>query len=405
MKKIAFVFLSLFLATSCSYFPVQQTSQQAEQATSADLARVAFSELPGWEQDQQQEALLALQKSCNVFAKRDPNAIVNPAELGGANVAWQNACADILNFKGDAAQARVVLEKNFNAYRVDTPNGDVGLFTGYYETMLKGSRVKTARYNVPLYKRPADLVMVDLGQFREHLKGERIAGRVLDGNLKPYDDRAAIENGALNNKKLELVYVDDADAAFFLHIQGSGRVHFEDGTEMRIGYDGQNGHVYKAIGKELIARGALTPETTNLETIRAWLKAHPSEAVTLRQMNPSFIFFKELTDEGPLGAQGIALTPERSLAVDPRFVPYGAPIWLDIPHPTQPNASIRRLTVAQDTGGAIRGPVRGDFFWGAGNGAEQNAGMMKSRGRMWILLPKGLQNGGNAAFHVALPHK
>lgn len=401
MKKSVLFSAVLSLAISaCQTMPIKGNTTQAENATSVTLTQTPFAQLPGWQQDQQQEALVALKKSCGLFLKRAPETPVHPTELAGKISDWQTACNAVTNFVGDASAARAMLENNFNAYRMDTPNGKNGLFTGYYETMLNGSRVKTARYNVPLYKRPADLVMVDLGEFRPSLKGERIAGKVVAGNLKPYATRAQIESGALNNQNLEIVWVDDADAAFFLHIQGSGRVHLEDGTEIRVGYDGQNGQVYNAIGKELIARGELTPETTNLESIRAWLKAHPTEAVALRQTNPSYIFFKVLDGEGPLGAQGLALTPERSMAVDPRFIAYGTPVWLDIPHPTQ-STRIERLMIAQDTGGAIRGPVRGDFFWGAGAQAERNAGYMKSRGQAWVLLPKTRP----ATLHVALPVK
>jgi membrane-bound lytic murein transglycosylase A len=232
--------------------------------------------------------------------------------------------------------------------------------------------------------------MVELGDFRPELKGQRIAGKVIEGKLKPFASRADIDNGSLAGRGLELAWVDDADAAFFLHIQGSGRVALENGTTLRVGYDGQNGHVYQAIGRTLIQRGELTPENTSMQTIKQWLVAHPQQAASLRQENPSYIFFREIVGDGPIGAQNVALTPQRSLAVDPNFIPYGAPIWLSATHPTQPNTAIRRLLIAQDTGGAIRGAVRGDYFWGAGPEAEELAGVMKSRGAYWLLLPKNI---------------
>lgn len=346
-----------------------------------------FADLPGWDRDDPRGALRALQKSCAVFEKRAPDVFINPSDLKIPVGAFRTACASMPQ-NADADTAARYIETYFAPYAVDTELGNVGLFTGYYEAMLNGSRVKTDRYSVPLHKRPDNLVMVELGEFRPHLRGERIAGFVDNGKLQPYADRAAIETGALSGKNLELVWVDDADAAFFLHIQGSGRVALPDGTTMRVGYDGQNGHVYTAIGRELIARGELTPQNTNLQSIRDWLKAHPVDAVELRRKNPSYIFFRELTGDGPIGAQNVALTPTRSLAVDPRFVPYGAPVFLDVPHPVKADLRIQRLMVAQDTGGAIRGPVRGDFFWGAGPKAEENAGPMKARGRMWVLLPR-----------------
>jgi len=213
---------------------------------------------------------------------------------------------------------------------------------------------------------------------------------VVSGNLKPYEDRKAIVEGALDPRNLEIVWVDDPVDAFFLQIQGSGRVTLEDGRVMRLGYAGQNGHPYVAIGRELIARGALTRETVSMQSIRAWLAANPAEAAALMNANPSYVFFRELPGDGPVGAQGAALTPLRSLAVDRRFVPLGTPVWLDAEHPDPGTARLRRLVVAQDVGGAIRGPVRGDLFWGHGDAAADLAGRMKSPGRYYLLLPKGL---------------
>ncbi len=229
---------------------------------------------------------------------------------------------------------------------------------------------------------------MDLGDFRENLRGERIAGRVVDGRLKPMEDRAAISSGALRGRNLELVWVDDPVDAFFLHIQGSGRVVMDDGSVKRVGFDGQNGHPYVAVGRELIARGAMAREQVSMQSIRAWLKANPGEAQALMNANPSYVFFRPLGGEGPEGAQGVVLTPGRSLAVDRNFVPYGVPVWLDAEDPLDPAARVSRLMVAQDTGGAIRGPVRGDVFWGHGADAEERAGRMRSRGTYWLLLPR-----------------
>jgi membrane-bound lytic murein transglycosylase A len=206
--------------------------------------------------------------------------------------------------------------------------------------------------------------------------------------LRPYENRAAIESGALRGRGLEMLWVDDPVDAFFLQIQGSGRVMLEDGTSLRIGYAGQNGHPYVAIGRELIARGALTREAVSMPAIRDWLRANPQEADAVMNRNPSFVFFRELDGDGPVGAQGVALTPGRSLAVDRSFVPYGVPVWLDAEDPVDGEVRVQRLLVAQDTGGAIRGPVRGDVFWGHGPEAEHRAGLMKSRGRYFLLLPK-----------------
>lgn len=388
---LAFMALSISLMGLASCTAIKPTTDmRAEDATSMTLSPVAFSALPNWQNDDARGAIRALKKSCAVFVKRDGATSLRPTEIAGTIAQWTPACRAVLARADtmDAAQARALIETHFTPYRMDTEYGRTGLMTGYYETMLNGSLTRTTRYNTPLYKKPNDLVMVELGDFRPHLKGERIAGRIVDGKLTPYADRAAIDRGALAGRDLEIVWVDDADQAFFLHIQGSGRVRLEDGRDIRVGYDGQNGHVYHAIGRELIARGELTPETTNLDSIRAWLKTHPTQAPALRHKNPSYIFFKQLEGDGPLGAQGVALTPDRSMAVDPRFIPYGAPVFIDMPHPTQSDTRMQQLMVAQDTGGAIRGPVRGDYFWGVGTRAEKNAGYMKSRGPMWLLLPR-----------------
>ncbi len=259
---------------------------------------------------------------------------------------------------------------------------------------LRGALRPDQRFRYPLYRRPPELVEVDLGLFREDLRGRRIAGRVDEaGRLRPFPDRAAIEAGALAGRGLELLWVDDPIDLFFLHIQGSGRVRLPDGRRLRVVYAGQNGHPYRAIGRELVAMGALAREEVSLLTIRAWLEAHPGEATALMRRNPSYVFFRLAgevrEEEGPPGSLGVPLTPARSIAVDRRFWPLGIPFFLDLPVPfPEGERPWRVLVVAQDTGGAIRGPLRADIFWGAGERAAWIAGHMKQRGRMWVLLPR-----------------
>ena len=249
-------------------------------------------------------------------------------------------------------------------------------------------------YTVPLHGRPADLVTVDLGAFRHDLEGRRIAGRVVDGRLRPFESRAEIVAGALDDKAPVLAWLDDPIAAFFLHIQGSGRIVLAEGGELRVGFAGQNGHPYVAIGRELIRRGAIARERISLQTIRDWLKRNPDQAAEVMAVNRSYVFFHVLEGVGPVGAQGVVLTPGRSLAVDRRYLPLGAPLWLEArapaPQPESPDRPLHRLMVAQDTGGAIRGPVRGDVFWGHGPDAEAVAGRMKHQGRYYLLLPRAL---------------
>jgi membrane-bound lytic murein transglycosylase A len=248
---------------------------------------------------------------------------------------------------------------------------------------------------VPLYGRPGDLIDVDLGSFDADLKGHRIAGRVEGQRLMPYYTRAQIDAGALAGRGLELFWVEDPIRSFFMQIQGSGQIDLPDGSRMRVGYAAQNGRPYRAIGRDLVAMGAIARDDVSLQSIRAWLVAHPDQARGVMEKNPSFVFFRALPDlaaaPGPLGAMGVPLTPERSLAVDRRFLPLGVPLWLSTTAPwPSGEGPLQRLVIAQDTGGAIRGPVRGDVFWGSGDAAEAVAGRMQSKGGYWILLPRGL---------------
>ena len=240
-------------------------------------------------------------------------------------------------------------------------------------------------HTTPLLRRPPDLVSADLGLFRPDWRGERIAGRVVNGRLVPYPTRAEIEHGALGGMGLAFLWVNDPVDAFVLQIQGSGRVRLGDGTLVNVGYDGENGRPYVAIGRLLVERGEMKREDVSLAAIRAWLAAHPDAAPALMDGNPSYVFFREIKGAAPIGAEGAVLTAGRSLAVDAKFLPLGVPLWLDA---AQDGAALRRLVVAQDTGGAIRGPVRGDLFCGFGPAAEAQAGRMRATGAYYLLLPR-----------------
>ena len=364
------------------------------------LAPVGFDRLEGWGADDPSDTLVAFRRSCSVLRSHGPGEPMAPDPAFGQVGDWLPACAaaDAPASLASAASARGFFESWFQPWQVSDQGNPVGLFTGYYEPVLYGSRHPDAHYSVPLHAPPADLLRIDLGRFNPDLTGYAIWGRVADGAFVPYYTRAEIDDGALAGRNLELVWVDDPIAAFFLQIQGSGQVRLDDGSVVRVGYAGQNGRPYRAIGRDLIEMGALSRGQVSLQTIRAWLSAHPADAATLMERNPSYIFFQEhpelTADEGPLGTEGVPLTAGRSLAVDPRFLPLGAPVWLDAsaPQPDSPGgeAPLRRLMVAQDTGGAIKGVVRGDVFWGAGDRAEAIAGRMQSRGHLALLLPKAL---------------
>ncbi|MDB5686099.1 MAG: MltA domain protein [Rhizorhabdus sp.] len=270
--------------------------------------------------------------------------------------------------------------------------------TGYYEPEIAGSRQQQPGYDTPVYRRPPDLVEGDLGDFYSDLKGRKIRGRVQNGKLVPYPDRGAIEDGALKGKGLEIGYATDPIEFFFLQVQGSGRLRLPYGSVMRIGYDGQKGGQYVGIGALMRDRGLLGPGELSMQGVMAWLRAHPAEGDAIMRENKSFVFFRELTGAGPIGAMGVAVTGRVSVAADPAFVPLGAPLVLQLDR-----TEASGLWVAQDTGGAIKGANRFDTFWGAGDEARRIAGGMSGRGQAWLLIPRpaaarlGAVDGGAAA--------
>jgi membrane-bound lytic murein transglycosylase A len=357
---------------------------------------VAFSALDGWREDAVGEALTPLLRSCAPILRRDPAGSFGNDPRAGSNADWQAACraAEALAAAGgiDDATARDFFETWFQPYRVRGEGGTEGVFTGYFEPLLDGALEPIAG-GVPLRAAPGDIISVELGLFSTDFDGERVRGRVVGNRLEPYFSRGEIERGALNGRGLELVWVTDPIDKFFLQIQGSGLVQLADGRLLRVGYADQNGRVYRAIGRDLIELGELTREEVSLQTIAAWLRANPDRAEEIMDKNPSYVFFQLLGEadalEGPLGAQGVPLQPQRSLAVDRRYIPYGAPVWLETTAPfPDGERPFARLMVAQDTGGAIRGGVRGDVFWGSGDLAEFVAGHMNSRGSYYVMLPK-----------------
>jgi membrane-bound lytic murein transglycosylase A len=339
------------------------------------FTKAEWAELPGWREDDVAEAWPALLASCSVLGPRE---------------FWREPCEAakrVLPPSSDSARA--YFERQFTPYRVaSADSGDQGLITGYYEPLLRGSRTATQRYRYPIYRVPDDLVVVDLGAVYPELQNMRLRGRVDGRRVVPYAERAQIDGPDTPLVGKEIAWVDDAIDLFFLHIQGSGRIMLDSGQALRVGYAEQNGHPYRAIGRVLIDRGELTREEVSMQSIKAWLRGNPAKAGELLNTNPSYVFFRELpaTGDGPPGALGVPLTPRRSIAVDPRHVPLGAPVFISTNWPNSSRA-LNRITFAQDTGGAVRGAVRADFFWGAGETAEREAGQMKEPLRMWVLLP------------------
>jgi membrane-bound lytic murein transglycosylase A len=342
---------------------------------------VRFRKLPGWRADDPLAAWPAIVSTCGVLAAKSE---------------WQDFCAAVAAASpGDARFVREFLEQRLQPYRVWRIEGRrrarTGLVTGYYEPLLRGSRERGGQYLTPLYRRPADLLVVDLSEVVPELKGKRVRGRLEGNKVVPYYSRGQTGD-APGLAGHEIVWIDDALDAFLLEVQGSGRVRLESGETIRLQYEDQNGHPYRSIGRYLVDQGILPLEQVTMPAIRAWLEANPQRLREVLDSNPSVVFFSEapLSDPavGPRGAQGLPLTAGRSIAVDPRFLPLGAPMFLATTHPGT-DSPLRRLVVAQDTGGAIRGPIRADFFFGSGAEAGALAGTMKYDGEMWLLWPRG----------------
>lgn len=386
--SVLIIGFSLAACTTTSLTPPPQETPRPGNGTApavpsaapgANLRATTFAALPGWGNDDLRQVLPAFLTSCTTQARKAD---------------WKEPCAIAAGLDaGNEKAIRTFFQSFFTPYQVVNADGsDNGLVTGYYEPLLKGSRKRGGPYQTPIYRAPDDLITVDLASIYPELKGLRLRGRLVGNKVVPYPSRAELDkSGALAGK--EILWVDDPIDAFFLQVQGSGRVQMNDGSSIvRVAYADQNGYPYRSIGRYLVDKGELTLAQASAQGIKGWLAANPGRQQELLNANPSYVFFKEEkvldASQGPKGAQGVPLTPLRSIAVDQQFVPLGTPVFLAT---TQPNSNtpLQQLVIAQDTGGAIKGAVRADFFWGFGNEAGEKAGRMKQRGMMWLLLPKG----------------
>ena len=338
----------------------------------------AWADLPGWSDDDVAAAWPAFLESCRGMASKPHGA------------AWKRVC-DLARAEAGKPghDARRFFERNLRPYAILNVEGNAsGLVTGYYEPLLRGSRNRAKGFEQPVRGAPSDLLTVDLSALFPELKDKRVRGRLEGNKVVPYWTRAEITARGDRVPAPTLLYVDDAVELFFLQVQGSGRVRLPDGSTVRLNYADQNGHPYQSIGRVLVDRGDLKLEEASMQGIQGWARANPARLQGLLDANPSYVFFREVpnTPGGPVGALGVPLTAERSIAVDPRSVPLGAPVFLATTRPNS-NRPLNRLVMAQDTGGAIKGAVRADFFWGFGKEAGEQAGRMKQAGRMWVLLP------------------
>lgn len=358
--------------------PVQPPPSPDTKPPHPTFQPASFAVLPGWGTDRLTEAWPAFLASCTVLVRRSE---------------WREPCAVAGEVNGkDEAALRLFFESFFVPHKVFNPDGsDLGLVTGYYEPMLRGARKRGGPYQTPLHREPPDLLTIDMSGVYPELRNLRLRGRLVGTKVVPYLTRGEMTGGGAL-KGHELLWVDDPIEAFFLQVQGSGRVYLVDTKEtVRLAYANQNGHPYRSIGRYLVDKGELTLDQASAQSIKAWYIANPSRRDELLNANPSYVFFREekLSEPvpGPKGALGVPLTAARSIAVDPQHIPLGAPVFLSTTHPNS-EQPLRRLMLAQDTGGAIRGAVRADFFWGFGKQAGELAGRMKQQGAMWVLLPK-----------------
>jgi len=403
-RRAALFTVAVFLITAAAiWFLLRPRVTPPPAAPALRLSATQFTDLPGWKTSDAAAALAAFRLSCGALAKKPASENMGGVGYAGTVGDWVDACNEL----SSAKNARTFFETNFKVFTLAASGVQDGLFTGYYEPELRASRIRHDKYQTPVYGLPSNLVSVDLGKFRETLKGEQISGRLEGNRLVPFATRANIDRTGLSSAPV-LFYAEDPVAVFFLHIQGSGRVLFDDGSKARAAYAGKNGRPYTAIGRTLIARGALTKDSVSMPTIRSWLKAHPDQAGAVMRSNESYTFFVLQPDAGQnaSGSQGVPLTAAASLAVDNRIHPLGVPLFLVTTLPGKPDGqAFRQLLIAQDTGGAIRGAVRGDVYWGTGARAEFLAGAMKSKGRFYVLLPNKVAThlGGGKDFALRTP--
>ncbi len=361
------------------------------------FAPVPFSALPGWEADDHLAAYKAFSASCKPVL--DAAKAGNKAGATPAPKALLDVCRIALGIAQSGkpmtkVAARAFFESYFQPANVAQTSGKNGLLTGYYEPLIKGSRVASEEFSTPVYKRPPDLV----NMVAESERGAKSSGythmRKTAGGLKPYLTRAEIEQGALKGQNLELLYFKDPVDVYFMQVQGSGRIELPDGEKIRITYDGKNGYPYTSIGKHLIEAGSFKPENMSLKGLAAWLKQDRKRAEPVMWENKSYVFFRELKGaeaEGAMGVLGIALQPGRSLAVDTAYHPIGLPIYVTaetLTHPSAKKAPFQRLMISHDVGSAIKGPERGDIFFGSGDSAAKVAGVTKHPGHFTVLIPK-----------------
>lgn len=381
LSRICFYAGLAALLAACTTTPPEKVIKPGEVKLS--LKPVEYASLPAMPDENWQPALSAFKESCKKMT---------------AKTGWQEVCS--ISQTLPSSQAKSFFAAYFTPYQAvsesmdsdgDLISSDTGKMTGYYEPILYGSKKKKAPYIYPLHTMPDDLITVDLAELYPQLKGMRLRGQLQGNKLVPYDSRAELSKRNLD--RYAIAWVEDPVAAFFLQVQGSGRIVLPDGSYVRVGYGDVNGHPYRGIGNYLVKKGYLKSHELSMQSIQAWARKNPKKVQAVLNQNPSYVFFIERKDqdpnEGPIGAQGVPLTEKGSVAVDRRFYQLGWPIVVDVEQ-TNPDMKFTRAVIAQDTGGAIRGPIRFDFYWGSGDEAAMNAGKQNSQVKAWVLLPNGV---------------
>lgn len=367
----------------------------APRALAGKFVPVTYGALPGWANDDMQSVWKAFINNCKGLMRPVAGGLTMPARATPR--VWQPVCAAAqqqgLDAQADTASVRRFIEQHLQPWRVLDAAGKPArnTVTGYYEPLVQAARQRGGEYQWPLYEAPDDLLTIDLGDVYPELAGKRVRGKLQGNRVVPYDTRAEIAADAARQPPA-IVWVNDPVEAFFLQIQGSGRAQLPDGTMIRLAYADHNGRPYASIGQWLVNQGELTLSQASMANIKAWATRNPHRVQEMLNANPAMVFFREeaITDAdlGPKGAYGIPLAARRAIAVDPTFVPLGSPVFLSTTMPGS-NEPLRRLVFAQDTGAAIKGAARADFYWGFGDDAGALAGRMKQPGDMWVLWPKG----------------
>lgn len=381
---------------TCVCAPADPDAPVAKPRDTLKLTKVKYADLPGWTDDKLSEAIPSLLNSCAAIAGMKDSEPMGHDGHGGKVGEWRRVCAAAAKVKpGDDAGARAMFETELVPWSAAGKAGAEGKLTGYNVQQIHASRKKGGKYQIPIYDRPKDLVMIDLSKHIPDAHGRRIWGKLdAKGEVAPYPTRAEIRKGALAGQNLEIMYADDPVDVLFAHIEGSAKALMDDGSVVWLEFAGKNGRAYRGVGGVLKSMGELqAPGSGTMQGIRKWFADHPGKFDEVVDQSSSFVFFHESTKPGAVGSQMVVLTAQRSMAVDRAFIAHTTPIWVDTRAPIvgQPGAAPwRQLLIAQDTGGGILGPVRGDIYWGDDLAAAERGGRMGGPGKYWLLLPKGV---------------